>query len=111
MTIRMSTRDAAERSLCTHSFRPGRGYIDHGAAPPIDGRPKKLLADILPKTGKPQDGSRHLLLPPNATKGRMFQWVEAEEAWRQIGQMGGHRMAFKASYLAHHGWTYLGALN
>ena len=56
-----------------------------------------------PKATK--DGSRHRLRAPSGGEELEFMWVAKENAWERFG---GRRMAFPASYLAQHGWTYVG---
>lgn len=93
-----STRDAALKSMVTHAFMRGVGYMrfeDEMPAGPHD------PARCSPPRGAP-DRSRHLLKPPGAVP-MTFTWIEREAAWARDG---GLRMAFSAAYLSSHGWTY-----
>ncbi len=102
--ISVSSRDRAEKSLVTHSFRPGQGYIDHGTEMPISGLPKAPEVVCLPADDT-ADGSAHYLAPAGTKTRIRMTWIKAERAWAAFG---GRRMAFRASYLAHHGWKYIG---
>ena len=102
--ISVSSRDRAEKSMVTHSFRPGQGYIDHGAEMPISGLPKAPEKVCLPDQNTP-NGSAHYLSPENSDVRIRMTWNASEKAWAAFG---GKRMAFRASYLAHHGWKYIG---
>ncbi len=102
--ISVSSRDRAEKSLVTHSFRPGQGYIDHGTEMPISGIPKAPESVCLPADDA-ADGSAHYLAPAGTEARIRMTWVKAEKLWAAFG---GRRMAFRASYLAHHGWKYIG---
>ena len=102
--MRVSSRDRAENSMVTHSFRPGQGYIDHGAEMPISGLPKAPEKVCLPDP-MTENGSAHYLAPSDGDIRIRMTWVKSEKAWAAFG---GRRMAFRASYLAHHGWKYIG---
>ena len=85
-----------------HRFMPGEGYYHLGPlpTPPVVSR-KGKGDECNPHNAK--DGSLHFLLSPGKEVALEFTWVEKEQAWERHG---GHRMAFPASYLAMHGWTY-----
>lgn len=99
-----STRERAARSLLTHAFAPGQGYIDYGAPPPVPVRVQPGGNDCLP-TWSPSaaDGSYHMLRAPKSEP-MVFVWVAGERAW---GRMGGHRLAFTPEYLGLNGWVYV----
>lgn len=105
MSIEVSTAQRAGKSLVTHWFRPGGGYVDYGVEPERRGAPIAGEAACLPPTGTP-DRSIHMLRGAGGAAIRMM-WIEREKAW---ARSGGIRMAFKASYLAHYGWSYLNAV-
>jgi hypothetical protein len=97
-----STRDRAARSLLTHAFAPGQGYIDYGYPPPVPVRSGTGGNECLPAKGAP-DGSYHMLRAPKSEP-MVFVWVAGERAW---GRMGGHRLAFTPEYLGLNGWSYV----
>lgn len=97
-----STRERAVRSLLTHAFAPGQGYIDYGAPPPVPVRPRAGGNNCLPAKGA-ADGSYHMLRAPKSEP-MVFVWVARERVW---GRMGGHRLAFSPEYLGLHGWVYV----
>jgi hypothetical protein len=96
-----STRERAVRSLLTHAFAPGQGYIDYGAPPPLRGLVPAAMS-ALPAKGT-ADGSYHMLRAPKSEP-MVFVWVAGERAW---GRMGGHRLAFSPEYLGLNGWVYV----
>jgi hypothetical protein len=92
---------AALASMCTHSYQPGVGYLQHDTPPVIHSGPAPApLCD--PPAGT-RNGSRHTLA--YGDKQMDFAWVEAERAW---ARHGGHRLAFTAEYLTREGWRYIG---
>jgi hypothetical protein len=97
-----STRERAVRSLLTHSFAPGVGYVDHGYPPPVPVRFRHGGNECLPAKGT-ADGSYHMLRVGNSEP-MVFVWVAGERAW---GRMGRHRLAFTPEYLGLNGWTYV----
>lgn len=97
-----STRERAVRSLLTHSFAPGVGYVDHGYPPCISLRQVRGGNECLPAKDA-ADGSYHLLRAAKSEP-MVFIWVAGERAW---GRMGGHRLAFTPEYLGLNGWSYV----
>jgi len=98
-----SNRELALSSRVTHSFRPGLGYFDHTAPPPMPLVARGFGHECAPPAGT-QDGSLHWLVSPGNGRQLQFAWVARERAWERPG---GIRMAFTAEYLAAHGWRYV----
>jgi hypothetical protein len=98
------SRDRAMRSLITHGFSPGVGYIDYGAPLPVPSWHGQSANgnDCRPTAGTP-NGSYHML-KVGMSEPLVFVWVAREHAW---GRMGGHRLAFTPQYLAANGWAYI----
>lgn len=100
----MKTSDLlrASTSKCTHSFHPRKGYVDHEEMLPVP--PGSSAKPCLPAK-KTKDGSLHRLKHTPSGTVMEFSWVAAEGAWER---MGGNRMAWRAEYMAAHGWKYGG---
>jgi hypothetical protein len=96
------TRNQAVKSLLTHGFQSGVGYVDYGASLRMPLHPQPGGNDCLPVRGT-LDGSYHML-KVGASIPMPFVWVAKERAW---GRMGGHRLAFTPEYLSHNGWSYV----
>ena len=103
---KVATREQAMRSMTTHAFHRGIGFVDHGAPLPTPRAAVPGGNDCRPAGGAlTPDGSLHLIAPPGQDAVPMlFQWVAREQAW---ARQGGHRLAFACAYLAAHGWRYL----
>lgn len=100
--MRASTKAEAARSLTTHAFYPGRGYVDYGVAPSYPDQPLQATNACDPPAGT-LNSSQHVLKAPTGPVSYPFTWVASERAWLRAS---GNRMAWAATYLAAHGWSY-----
>jgi hypothetical protein len=94
-----------------YTFIPGAGHILVGPIAAENGKPlfgsyPNGMCDAPPGAA---DESWHLLLPPNGSKPKAFQWLAAPRQWFRLDSTGrALRSGWTPAYLSSWGWRYAG---
>lgn len=102
----MSIPEEVAKSRSAFRFVSGHGYTYIGP-PPV---PAVRIAPAATCEPGPAavDGSAHFLRGPGGGAPMRMVWHPAQKEWEPSLASGGRRVAFGSTYLAAHGWAYVG---